>query len=97
MHQDVLEQSRPLMARITHVHLKDWSLEPLHPQERPFCTPGGTELYPSPVGQGVVPMEGCIAMAKDAGYEGFCSAEHYGAADQWDYIVKSAMWMNQYL
>ena len=49
------------------------------------------------VGGGVIPMEAALAMAAAAGYEGFCSAEHYGVADQWDFIVKSAAWMAEHM
>ena len=36
-----------------------------------------------------------LAMAEAAGYDGFCSAEHYGVADQWDFVVKSAKWLGE--
>lgn len=97
MGQDVLKQSRPLMGRVAHVHLKDWDMKPLYENESFFYAKDGVKLYSSPVGYGVIPMEAAITMAKNAGYEGFCSAEHYDVADQWDYIVKSAAWMNKYL
>jgi alkanesulfonate monooxygenase SsuD/methylene tetrahydromethanopterin reductase-like flavin-dependent oxidoreductase (luciferase family) len=42
-------------------------------------------------------MEQALAMAEAAGYDGFCSAEHYGVADQWDFVVKSAAWMADHM
>ena len=55
----------------------------------------GHSVYPFPVGQGDIPIKKLLSMAEEAGYEGFCSAEHYGVDDQWDFIVKSAAWLNE--
>ena len=52
-------------------------------------------MYSCPVGQGDIPIKKLLSMAEEAGYEGFCSAEHYGVDDQWDFIVKSAAWLNE--
>lgn len=97
MDQDMLEESRPLMGRIAHIHLKDRSRTPVYENQQPQYSVNGMEMYACPVGQGMIPIEEAIAMAQDAGYDGFCSAEHYGVADQWDFVVKSAAWLNKYL
>jgi len=95
--QDVLSCVPPLMDRIAHIHLKDRSLTPLYPGEGPLLSVSGNPLYPAPVGSGVIPMARLIALARDAGYDGYCSAEHFGAADQWDYLVRSAKWLRDNL
>ena len=41
------------------------------------------------------PMKELLAMAEEAGYEAFCSVEHYGVDDQWDFMVRSAQWLNE--
>lgn len=97
MDADLLESAGLLIDRIAHVHLKDWSYTQMQARNDAFVTPAGVVLYPCPVGSGAIPMTKALAMAEAAGYNGFCSAEHYGVADQWDFVVKSAAWMNQNL
>lgn len=97
MGADLLESSRPFMDILAHIHLKDWCMEELYPRQEALFGKNGVKLYSSPVGSGVIPMEQALAMAEAAGYDGFCSAEHYGVADQWDFIVKSAAWMADHM
>lgn len=97
MDEDVLDESRTMMDRIAHIHLKDRRNAPLHEGQQPRLSVSGRPMYDCPVGQGDIPLEKILAMAAAAGYEGFCSAEHYGAQDQWDYMVKSAAWMKQHM
>lgn len=97
MDQDVLEESRTMMDRIAHIHLKDRRNTPLYEGQQPRYSVGGRAMYDCPVGQGDIPMEKILAMAEAAAYEGFCSAEHYGARDQWDHMVKSAAWMKAHM
>ena len=93
MEKDVLQCCLPILDRIAHIHLKDRSLQPMHPAEKPLRSIGGTELYPCPVGAGSIPMEEVIDMVRKAGYDGCCTVEHFDAADQWDYITRSAAWL----
>lgn len=97
MDEDVLEESRTMMDRIAHIHLKDRRNTPLYEGQQPRHSVSGRPMYDCPVGQGDIPMEKILAMAAAAGYEGFCSAEHYGARDQWDHMVQSAAWMKQHM
>ena len=93
MEQDVTVCTRPVLDRLAHMHLKDRSLVPMHRLEKPLRSVGGTDLYPCPVGEGIIPIAEVLAMAKQAGYDGFCTVEHFDAADQWDYITRSAAWL----
>ena len=97
MGADLLDSSCPFMDRLAHIHLKDWCLAPLYADQAYLEATDGAKLYSSPVGGGVIPMEQALAMAEAAGYDGFCSAEHYGVADQWDFVVKSAAWMADHM
>lgn len=93
MEQDVQDALALLLDKLDHVHLKDRSLASLHPGDVPRVSIAGRPLYPCPVGTGVIPMEPLLQILQAAGFDGYCSAEHFGAADQWDYITRSAQWM----
>ena len=93
--QDVLEVTRSFADRITHIHLKDRQETPVYEGQRPQYSIKGRPMYSCPVGQGDIPMKELLAMAEKAGYEGFCSAEHYGVDDQWTFMVRSAQWLNE--
>jgi inosose dehydratase len=96
MDQDVTECCLPILDRLALMHLKDRSQVPMHPAEKPLRSLGGTDLYPCPVGEGMIPMEQVLALAADAGYDGYCTVEHFDAADQWDYITRSARWFRNW-
>ena len=93
--QDVVEITRKFADRITHIHLKDRQETPVYEGQQPQYSIKGRAMYSCPVGQGDIPIKELLAMADKAGYDGFCSAEHYGVEDQWDFAVKSACWMNE--
>lgn len=93
--QDVLEVTRAFENRIAHIHLKDRSETPVYEGQQPQYSVTGRAMYSCPVGRGSIPVKELLAMAEAAGYDGFCSAEHYGVDDQWDFIVKSAAWLNE--
>lgn len=89
-HEDVLSAFALYGDRIVHVHLKDRSLTPLHPDEAPLKSVSGTALYSSPVGFGFIPVKACLKELAKSGYSGFMSAEFFGSGDMKSYITKSA-------
>ena len=93
--QDVVEVTRRFADRIAHIHLKDRSESAVYEGQQPQYSVKGRPMYSCPVGQGNIPIQELLEMAEKAGYDGFCSAEHYGVDDQWDFAIKSADWMNQ--
>ena len=95
MDQDVTECCVPLLSRLAHMHLKDRSLVPLNPREKPLLSAEGIPLYPCPVGRGVIPMERILTIAGQAGYTDYVTVEHFGAADQWAYAAESAAWLRE--
>ena len=90
-----MEVTKAFADRITHIHLKDRRERPVYEGQQPQYSVAGRAMYSCPVGQGDIPIKKLLSMAEEAGYEGFCSAEHYGVDDQWDFIVKSAAWLNE--
>ena len=93
--QDVVEVTKAFADRITHIHLKDRRETLVYEGQQPQYSIKGRPMYSCPVGQGDIPIKKLLSMAEEAGYEGFCSAEHYGVDDQWDFIVKSAAGLNE--
>lgn len=93
--QDVVEVTRKFADRITHIHLKDRTETPVYEGQQPHYSIKGRPMYSCPVGRGDIPVKELLAMAEQAGYEGFCSAEHYGVDDQWEFMVQSAAWLNE--
>ena len=93
--QDVVEITRRFADRITHIHLKDRTGKPVYEGQQPHYSIAGRPMYSCPVGQGDIPVKELLALAAAAGYDGFCSAEHYGVDDQWDFTVRSAQWLNE--
>lgn len=95
--QDVLEITKAFADRITHIHLKDRRETPVYDGQQPQYSIKGRPMYSCPVGQGDIPIRELLVMAEKAGYNGFCSAEHYAVEDQWDFMVKSARWLNEHM
>ena len=93
--QDVLEVTKAFADRITHIHLKDRQETAVYEGQQPQYSIKGRPMYSCPVGQGNIPIKELLAMAEEIGYDGFCSAEHYGVDDQWDFMVRSAQWLNE--
>ena len=93
--QDVVEVTKAFADRITHIHLKDRREVPVYGGQQPQYSIKGRPMYSCPVGQGDIPIKELLAMAEKAGYEDFCSAEHYGVDDQWEFMVRSAQWLNE--
>ena len=93
--QDVVEITRKFADRITHIHLKDRRETPVYEDQQPQYSIKDRPMYSCPVGQGDIPMEQLLTMAEQAGYDGFCSVEHYGVDDQWTFMKQSAQWLNE--
>ena len=84
------EAFRLLRDRIVHLHCKDRSFSPNRPNEEEKQTVGGKKLYPAAVGTGELPIEPIVKELLRAGYRGWFAIEHFGSADQFNDIKKSA-------
>ena len=93
--QDVVEVTKAFAGRIAHIHLKDRREVPVYGGQQPQYSIKGRPMFSCPVGWGDIPIKELLVMAEKAGFDGFCSAEHYGVDDQWDFMVKSAQWLNE--
>ena len=93
--QNVVEVTKKFADRITHIHLKDRAGVPVYAGQHPQYSIKGRAMYSCPVGQGDIPIRELLTLAEKAGYDGFCSAEHYGVDDQWDFMEKSARWLRE--
>lgn len=88
---DPLDAVKVFGNRITHVHLKDRSYTPITEGDGKAEFAG---LYPSPIGEGFLPIRECIKELKNIGYDGFVTAEHFLAEDMKEYIRRSAEFLN---
>lgn len=95
--EDALEALALLSDRLAHIHLKDRSAVRLTEGDVPCISISGRELYPCGVGDGMLPMEELVKQSAALGFDGWCSAEHFGAAGQWTCITRSAQWMRRIL
>lgn len=95
--RDVLQCIPKLLPRLAHMHLKDRSFTPFVPGASGMSTVGGTMIYDVPVGTGDIPMARLLHIAKEQGYDGWCSAEHFDAADQSRYLRLDAAWLKEHL
>ena len=93
--EDVLAATHRFADRLTHIHLKDRRETAVYEGQQPQYSIKGRPMYSCPVGQGDIPMKELLAMAEAAGYEAFCSVEHYGVEDQWEFMVRSAQWLDE--
>lgn len=92
--RDELEALEMLRKKIVHVHCKDRT-----PEKKAGCevktAVDGRNMYPSPVGAGCIKMKRIIEELKKDGYCGIFTIEHFGAADQMEYIKKSAEFLSE--
>lgn len=91
--QDAFEAFRLLSDRIVHVHLKDRSRDVVYANQQDnnwILDVTGQKMYPVPVGDGYIGIAPLLEMLKKIGYTGSYSLEHYGAADQLEFMIKSA-------
>lgn len=89
--EDELEAFEQLQHRIAYVHLKDRSL--VEPPEggRKKTTVKNRDLYPCPVGQGVIKISEILLRLKD--YDGIYTIEHYGSERCEEYLRLSLEWL----
>lgn len=85
--QDTLNAFELLKDRLGHLHLKDRRLNPLYLEDRPMTALDGSLLYPAPAGGGILPIKECVEAVAAVGYDDYAAFEHFGAADQWAYIL----------
>lgn len=93
--EDEMHAFDALQDKIVHVHLKDRSLE-AHVGEQPKVAMDGAEMYPSPVGGGVVPMERIFERLKAMGYDGVLTVEHFDSADMQANMQASADYLKKH-
>ena len=93
----VLEDPAHAYARlkpyIAHVHLKDRSRDVSRSNadgSNAKADLSGMEMYPAECGGGYVGMEELVRQLLADGYAGDFSVEHFGAADQLEYMRRSA-------
>lgn len=85
--ENVLEAMKVMKDHIVHVHCKDRAVEETVGGK--YCKGMGA----SPVGGGYIPMGEIIQQMLNRGYDGFWAIEHFGAADQLEYIRQSAEYL----
>ncbi|MBQ8640218.1 MAG: sugar phosphate isomerase/epimerase [Lachnospiraceae bacterium] len=85
-----------LRDKILHVHCKDRALAPLH-GEAPLLCPTGARIYPSPFGSGVIKTGEIMKRLKEIGYDDYLVIEHFGAANQMEYMLNSAKWLKEWI
>lgn len=92
--EDELEAYGQLKDRVGHVHLKDRAYSPAWGTHA-AAGADGRALYPAPVGQGEIQIGPLLAALEREGYTGWCTIEHYGAADMWAALETSVAWLRQ--
>lgn len=92
---DVLEATKVFAGKIAHVHCKDRRLEPGTGEVLKALD--GTDLYPSAVGSGCIPMETVVETMKAAGFDGCFVMEFFGSDNYVGMIEASAEWMKEKL
>lgn len=91
--EDAEEAYSRLKPYVKHVHLKDRSRDSARRSpdgSNAKADLSGAEMYPSECGGGYVGMEGLVKRLTADGYSGDFSVEHFGAADQMEYMRLSA-------
>lgn len=88
--QDMRDALKRYADRIVHVHLKDRTNSAFLPGEEPILSVTGAPLYSAPVGCGFIPIGECLAVLKSRNYEGYLSAEFFGASDMRAYLARSS-------
>lgn len=94
--EDSLEVLPQFLDRITYVHCKDRSLIPVEGEDYKE-TVGGSKLYSSPVGSGVISMTKILQTIKETGYEGVFAIEHFGSLHQLRDMLESAHYLRDFI
>ena len=94
---DVLDAFEIFQSRICHAHLKDRLFEPLADGDTPDLSFTGEPFYSVAAGSGILPMEEILKRLMQQEYNGYVSVEHFGASHEWDYVQRSAQWLEKVL
>lgn len=87
--EDAAEGYRLLRDYVVHVHCKDRGREDTVPAQNRH----NRGLAPCPAGSGYMPIGAVVRDLKNRGYGGFLAVEHFGAADQLEFMRKSAEYL----
>ena len=87
---DLSEAYYRFKEKTVHAHLKDRSNVRLTEGDEPAPSLDGTPMYPAPVGGGVLPIKNIVQDLLKTGYDGYFTVEMFGSADYYDYLKKSA-------
>ena len=95
---DLLEAFERMKDRIVHVHMKD---------QKNACPPGydrnpdrsssGVAIYPSPLGEGILPLREILERLDGIGYEGYLPIEIFHVQNMQEDITKSIRWIRETL
>lgn len=88
--EDVSNAYGILQEYIEHVHCKDRGTEPNH--EKYTFNKG---LAASVTGSGYLPIRTLQKKVLSKGYKGYLATEHFGAEDQYRYIIESAKFLKE--
>ncbi len=86
--EDASECYEKLKDYIVHVHCKDRSYTANNGESKPDLS--GALMYPAPVCEGIIGIGGLVKRLISDGYSGTLAIEHFGAADQLNYMKRSA-------
>lgn len=90
--EDVLNAYGILQEYIVHVHCKDRGIEPNHEQ---FKFNQG--LAASVTGSGYLPIRELMTKLLSKGYTGYMAAEHFGADNQYQFMLESVKYLKESL
>lgn len=101
--EDAAEALKRIRQHIVHVHLKDRSRDGSRRNadgSNVKADLSGQDMYPCEAGCGYVGMESIVKELLASGYRGNFSVEHFGAADQTQYMRRSIenvqRWLREY-
>lgn len=75
--EDTVESYRRTAEHVVHVHFKDWSIRDTEaPGYRPMLS--GQYFQAALIGEGDIDQPACLAVLKEAGYDGYVNLEYEG-------------------
>lgn len=95
--EDSAEAVSKLANLAIHVHAKDFYRRSFEegPMDGYFATRGMNYVSGAVIGEGVVPVARCIAILKNAGYDGHVTVEYEGAPDCLDGIRRGKEYLEK--
>jgi len=93
--QDVLQAYEILKNRITYVHCKDRSFNPVEGEEC-HATVSDRKMYSAAVGNGIIPMADILKKLSESGYCGALAIEHFGSLNQFKDMKTSASFLKSF-